>query len=119
MEIRKKIRPLRIAELIRKELSFILIKGIKDPRLSDVVITYVEVTDDLKQAKVFYWSSGSKENSLAGFESATGFLQRELRQRLKLRFIPKLRFLLDHSFHYRDKIEKILKDISKTAKDNL
>lgn len=106
----------RVADLIKAEISGILLKEIRDPRISMVTITGVKLTDDLRSAKVFYVKMG--EDTLSrdveeGLQKASGFLKRELGKRLQLRYVPALTFIYDRSFEYGDKIERLLAKVKK------
>jgi ribosome-binding factor A len=104
----------RVADRIREEISDILLRKIKDPRIGFVTITEVEVTGNLKFAKVFYSVIGTDEDrSLAveGLASALGFIKRELGSRLQLKYMPEVAFFYDSSLEQGDRIEQILKDI--------
>lgn len=106
----------RLSKLIKKEISSLLERKVNDPRLrSFVSVTEVQLSTDTRSAKVFFSSLGNetdKKEMLAGFNSASSFLQRELASRLTLRNTPKL------SFHYDDSIEqgaRMLDLIQKTS----
>ncbi|RNB92054.1 30S ribosome-binding factor RbfA [Brevibacillus fluminis] len=110
-----KTRTNRVGEEIKKELSLLLQRGMKDPRIGFVTVTGVEVTSDLQQAKVYISVFGSAEqrsDSLAGLQKAKGFLRTEIGRRIKLRHVPDLVFKLDESIDYGNKIETILREIS-------
>jgi ribosome-binding factor A len=91
----------RVNGLLREEISDLLRRHLKDPRLTGfITITAVDTSVDLHYAKVYVSVLGSAEErqeALRGFSSATGYLRRELRERLSLRRIPELQFLLDTS----------------------
>ena len=104
----------KIGELIQEELSALLLRRIKDPRIGFITLTRVRVTDDLKIARVFYSVIGSeqeKKNSQEGLDSATGFIRRELGRRLRLRYTPELIFTFDDSLEYGDHIEQLIREI--------
>jgi ribosome-binding factor A len=104
----------RVADQIRIEISDILLKQVRDPRIGSLTITGVKVTDDLRLAKVYFVEMAQatiRAETLAGLEKATGFLKRELGKRLQLRFIPDLIFRADTSFAYGDRIERLLAEI--------
>ena len=104
----------RVAALIRIELGELILQKLKDPRIGFVTITRVDVTLDLKLAKVYYSVMGQeKEKADAGraLEHARGFLQHEIAEALKLRFTPKLSFYLDESLEESLRIQKILQDL--------
>jgi len=91
----------RISEEVKREISNIIQNEIKDPRLPSMVsITAVNVTKDLKFAKVFVSvlaSEEEKKNALAALKSAAGFIRRELSRSVQLRNTPELHFVLDDS----------------------
>jgi ribosome-binding factor A len=103
-----------VADLIRTEVSEILRRQIRDPRIGSVTITDVRVTDDLRLARIFFVELG-KDNvageTWEGLESASGFLKRELGHRLHLRYVPEIVFKHDPSFAYGSRIEGLLKEI--------
>lgn len=110
-----KTRMSRVGEEIKKELSVLLQRGLKDPRVGFVTVTDVEVSSDLQLAKVFVSVFGSEEQrkaSLAGLQKAKGYLRTEIGKRVKLRHIPDFTFKLDESIDYGSKIESILREIS-------
>ena len=95
----------RTRKLIQREISGLLEREVNDPRLSQLIsVTEVTLSPDLKYAKIFFSTLGdqmdNKEEILAGFNKASGFLRRELASHLKLRYTPQL------SFHYDDSIER-------------
>jgi ribosome-binding factor A len=95
----------RTSKLIQREISGLLEREVNDPRLSKLIsITDVTLSPDLKYAKIFVSTLGSevdnKEEMLAGFNKASGFLRKEIASHLKLRYTPQL------SFHYDDSIER-------------
>ena len=105
----------RVNELLRLEISQVLARQIKDPRLSGVItITEVRTTPDLRNALVLLSVMGdqeTKKSALAGIESAAKFLRRELRGRLTLRYVPFLRFVLDDSLEHADRLMTIMNHI--------
>jgi ribosome-binding factor A len=104
----------RVADLIRCEISDILLKQIRDPRIRAVTITGVKITDDLRLAKIYFVELAQDTihaETLTGLEKATGFLKRDLGKRLKLRCVPDLIFRADASFAYGSRIERLLAEI--------
>jgi ribosome-binding factor A len=103
-----------VSGLIQRELSDLIVRKIKDPRLGLVTVTRVNVTDDLRLARI-YFSVGEgherRQNALAGFKSAMGYLRHTLSHRLGLRYMPELRFIYDGSFDRADTINRIIKTI--------
>ena len=94
-------RTQRINELLRKEISWILTKDIRDPRLSMLVtITEAEISTDLRQANIYVSILGTdleKQATVQTLRTASGFIQRELKPRLALKYVPYLFFKLDKS----------------------
>ncbi len=104
----------RLNSLMRDEVSDIIRSKIKDPRIGFVTVTYVDVTDDLKLAKVYISVLGNeieKEKSVEGLKSASGFIRRELKKRLRIRYTPALTFCYDGSIEYGDRMNRILKKL--------
>ncbi len=104
----------RVSDLIREVVCEVLLRELKDPRLESVTITDVEVTGDLKMAKVFFSAMGNRaleEASLHGFQSAAGYIKRRLGRELRLKYIPDLSFQLDHSFEYGKKIDQLIRAV--------
>lgn len=104
----------RVSGLIQAALSDILIKSIKDPRLAAVSITRVKMTADLKQARIYFVTSGSsasREEVNSGFRKAHGFIKYALAQEIELRYMPELQFLYDDSIDYGLHIETLLKQL--------
>ncbi|MBE9154574.1 30S ribosome-binding factor RbfA [Cyanobium sp. LEGE 06143] len=90
----------RVASLIRRELSELLVAGIKDERVSQgmVSVTHVEVAGDLQHCKIFvsvYGSDAERDEAIAGLRSAAPYVKGELGRRLKMRRTPEVVFLLD------------------------
>jgi ribosome-binding factor A len=111
----------RVADLIKAELSDILLRRIRDPRIELVTITEVKLSDDLRTAKIYFVQMGKDRLDAelqAGLEKAKGFLKRELGRRLNLRYIPDVVFYYDRSFEYGSRIERILSEIHDKDKAN-
>lgn len=105
------LRTDRIADLIRNELASLILRDIRDPRVSLATISRVEVSRDFSHANVRVSVIGSDEEraeALRGFESARGFLRRELAQRLSLRITPELHFFLDRGAEHSQRISELL-----------
>lgn len=104
----------KVGDLIRKEISEILLGDLKDPRIGFVTITKVAVSDDLRAARVYYSVFGDedqKEESYQGLESAKGYVKRELGRRVRLKYIPEIHFLFDDSLEYGEHIEELLRGV--------
>jgi ribosome-binding factor A len=110
-------RVARVAELIKREVSQMLLSGIKDDRVGAgmVSVTDVNVSGDLQHAKIFvsiYGSDEAKAETMAGLKSATGFVRSELGQRIRLRRTPEVLFLEDHSLERGDRVLNLLSRIN-------
>ncbi|MBI2955506.1 MAG: 30S ribosome-binding factor RbfA [Chloroflexi bacterium] len=107
----------RVNDLIRAEISELITKEIKDPRLRGMIsVTEVDTTPDLRHAKVYVSILGSEEERATGIKTlkhAAGFFRKELGERLTMRRTPELSFLLDTSIEHGDRIMRLLRDIQK------
>ena len=104
-------RPLRVGELLRREVTTLLRNEIKDPRVSELIIYDVVVTKDLGLARVYFSPMDSNldiQEILHGLESASSFIRKQLGKNLKLRKIPELRFILDETEANSQKIEELI-----------
>lgn len=103
----------RISEEIKKEMGSIIQNEIKDPRMPNMVsITSLNVTKDLKYAKVFisvFGNEEDKKNALNALKSAAGFIRREIGHRIQIRNTPELHFELDNSIEHGFHIESLLR----------
>ena len=106
----------RIADRIRQELSEVLIREISDPRLKQIYVTDVKVDRELAYADVYVSAVEGVTRSvevLAGLESASGFIKRNLAARVELRAFPRLRFHWDMTPENADHIERVLAELRK------
>ncbi|QPJ66387.1 MAG: 30S ribosome-binding factor RbfA [Candidatus Nitrohelix vancouverensis] len=104
-------RSQRVQELLLEEISRLIQNGLKDPRIGFVTITSVELTDNLKFARVYVSIMGDKksaESALEGLQSARGFIRKALGKNLYLRYIPNIDFRIDETAEKVDKINRIL-----------
>lgn len=96
-----KFRDKKLAKFIHHEISFLLTKGLKDPRLSNwTTITEVEVSKDLRNATVYFsvWGTDKeKKNTLVALTSAKGFIKNHLSNHLRIKFMPEIDFILDET----------------------
>ncbi len=107
-------RPGRLGGQVQEEISEIIQRKIKDPRLGFVTITRVRLTADLRHASVYVSVMGGEEDvesSLECLESASSFIRSELAKRLRVRHIPDLKFLFDDSAVKGARIEEILRHL--------
>lgn len=104
----------KIQEFIKQEVSKIILTDLKDPRIGFVTVTRVEVTGDLRQAKVLISLLGSDEQkaeTLQALKKSLGFIRTEVGRRLKIRHSPELMFQLDESLDHSVHIQKLLDKI--------
>ncbi len=111
----------RVAELIRREVSQMLLNGIKDDRVGSgmVSVTDVDVSGDLQHAKIYvsiYGSDEAREETMAGLKSATGYVRSELGSRVRLRRTPEVIFLEDRSIERGNKVLSLLNQIQDRQK---
>lgn len=107
----------RVAEQIQRELADLLQSEVKDPRLSMVTVTEVEVTNDLAHAKVYYTAAERTAELDQGLRKATGFLRSQLAQRLVMRTVPQLSFIYDASIVRGAQLAKLIDEA--VAQDKL
>lgn len=111
----------RVGEQMKKELSEIIGRKLKDPRIGFVTVTDVQVTGDLQQAKVYIsvlGDSEQKKNTLKGLETAKGFIRTEIGQRIRLRKTPEIIFEFDESIDYGNRIESLIHQLHTDEKPN-
>lgn len=109
-------RSKRVAERAREEIS-LLLRTLSDPRLHGVVVTRVEVTDDLSFARVYFRqyegaSEGDRKIILRGLDAASGRIRRDVARALGLRVAPTFRFLYDEGIDAQHRIEELLREIA-------
>lgn len=110
----------RVEEAIKKEVSLIIHDQLKDPRVGFVTITRVELSQDLRNAKIFYSVLGKEEDyakTRIALNSALGFIRSLVARRINMRFATELMFQEDRSTEYSIKIEEVLNKIKEL--DNL
>ena len=106
----------RVGGQVQRAISELLHKSIRDPRLKAATISEVQMSPDLKLAKIYYTLNGSasvRKNAQSGFNSASGFIKKALARELGLRYMPDLKFFYDESFDYGAKIDSLLKSLNK------
>jgi ribosome-binding factor A len=110
-------RVLKVAEAIREVVSMAILTELRDPRISDVTVTHVEVSADLRSAKVHVSVMGGEAKqklSLHGLENAAGFLQQKVARRIETRYTPRLSFQLDHGIKHSIEISRLLSELLPT-----
>ncbi|MBU4377214.1 MAG: 30S ribosome-binding factor RbfA [Candidatus Omnitrophica bacterium] len=109
-------RPQRVANAIRREIGTMIQEELKDPRIAFTTITRVEITPDLRYAKVYYTVLGNEKETRStevAFNNAKGFIKNAIGDRLKLRLTPEIVFKIDKSQEYTNKIEKLFDRLHK------
>lgn len=109
-------RSQRVSDLVREEVADIIMYKLKDPRIGFVTVTGVDMTADLKLAKVFVSILKEEERdvTIEILNAARPFIRSSLSKRLRMKFIPEIEFRLDTSIEYGFKIEKLLKEMKET-----
>ncbi len=102
----------RVGDQIRMEIADILMTKVKDPRIGFITVTAVDVSDDLRNAKVFVSVLGSDiGRTFEGLKAARSFIRSELGRRLNLRFVPELNFREDHTEEEAAKLSRLMDEI--------
>jgi ribosome-binding factor A len=111
----------KLGELIAAELSDLFRTRVKDPRVGFASITHVEVSGDLRHAKIFVSVMGTQEEreaTMKGLHNATGFLRHELASRLVIRYMPELIFKLDKSIEEGARILALINQVEQEEQKN-
>jgi ribosome-binding factor A len=115
----------RVSSVIQQEISHLLREEVNDPRLASLIsiisITKVSTSPDLRHAKIFISTFGNKVNKseiLQGFTAASGFLRRQLANRLKLKHMPELSFHLDDSIERGDEVLRLIEQVASSDTEN-
>jgi ribosome-binding factor A len=110
----------RVGGQVQRILAELIQKGVNDPRLAQATISGVTLSRDLRIARVYFSMHGNAEKQavLEGFESAKGFIKRELARELGLRYMPDLKFFYDGSFDYGAHINRVLKSLKTDDEKN-
>ena len=107
-------RVLKAAQAIREVVSMAIIKDLKDPRIKDVTVTMVEVTPDLRQAKVNVTVRGDANKQklcIRGLQNSAGFLQQKIGRRIDTRYTPRLEFVIDKGLENSLAVTRILEEV--------
>ena len=108
-------RPQRVAEEVQHEIGRLIVRGLKDPRITGfVTITGVKLSPDLREGIVYYSVFGSElaqKSTQEGLDAAASYLQREVGRQLRLRVVPRLRFVIDESIVRGDRIEQLIREV--------
>jgi ribosome-binding factor A len=109
-----------VGEFLREELTDIIRREVKDPRVGFMSVTEVDVSEDLRTAKVYVSVLGSddeREATLAALRSAAGFIRHHLKPRLRTRQIPGLEFRGDRSMEHAQEIARTLRDLREAERN--
>ncbi|MEC9466838.1 MAG: 30S ribosome-binding factor RbfA [Myxococcota bacterium] len=109
-------RPQRVGQLIHKEVSRLLVQGLKDPRVGFATVTEVRVSGDLRHAKVFvsiYEEGERRQETLDGLQAAAGFFKREISHNVRIRWVPELHFALDEGLERAQRMEELIGAIAR------
>ncbi len=114
-------RAIKVGDQILKEIAFLLLAKVKDPRAQEATVTGIRLSDDLKKARVYYSVLGSKgqvEQVQTGLDSARGFIKKEIGLRMKLRYVPDITFVYDPTLESGSHMEKLFDKIRKEGVEN-
>ena len=105
----------KVEHLIKEEISLIFLRKLQDPAFGLLTITNVKLSSDLRIAKVYIsvFEKEKREFVLEKISSVTGYIRSELASKIRIRFIPELRFYIDDTLDYVEKIENLIKKIHK------
>lgn len=107
-------RSKRLQELLLQEISLLLQKGLKDPRIGFATITRIDLTDNLRHARVFVSVMGTEEqieDTMEGIRNSKGYIRKSLGKNLHLKYVPELEFKKDDSPEQLDKIARLINEI--------
>ncbi|MCS7163763.1 MAG: 30S ribosome-binding factor RbfA [Thermodesulfovibrio sp.] len=112
-------RSQRLRVLLREEVADIILHKIKDPRLGFITVTDVELSDDLRVAKVFVsvLKAEEKQITLQILNDAKGYVRSEIAKRLRIKIIPTFEFLFDDSIDRGFRIDQLLREIKRTSEE--
>jgi ribosome-binding factor A len=114
-------RSVRVAARIQEELAQLLIHGIKDPRVTSLTVMRVDVTDDLRSARILVRlyegdTAERREQVMEGLVRATGMIRKEITKRVGLRFAPEMRFTYDQGQDHASRVEQLLAEVEHERK---
>ncbi len=115
-------RTARMSGLIQREISNLLLRQVKDPRIRFVTITRVKLSADLRYANVFMCThendDAARQKVLKGLESAKSFIRRSLSQNLKLRYTPELVFKFDEALEEGERVLKLIDEVQRVSPED-
>jgi len=107
-------RSVRVGDQILREVALILMERVKDPRVEGVTVTGINLSKDLRYAKIYYSVMGETsqvERARIGLDSAKGFIKREIGMRLTLRYVPEITFVYDSTLVTGSEIERLFEKL--------
>jgi ribosome-binding factor A len=114
-------RAVRVGEQIQKEISYLLLETVKDPRVKGVTVTGIKLSNDLKRARVFFSVIGEQDQikkAQAGLDSAKGFIKREIGLRMSLKYTPEIIFVYDPSLESGSYMERLFEKLKNNESEN-
>ena len=115
-------RVLKAAEAVREVVGMAILADLKDPRIQGVTVTRVEMTPDMRQARVYVSIMGDETRqrlTLHGLQSAAGYLQSKVAQRIDTRYTPRIEFLVDEGVKKSLEIARILREVLPSAEEEI
>ena len=105
----------KVENLIKQEISVIFLRKLQDPAFGFLTVTNVKVSPDLKNAKIYIsvFEKEKRESVLEKVTSISGYIRSELASRIRIKFVPELKFFIDDTLDYVEKIEGLIKKIHK------
>ncbi len=110
----------RVAEAIRREASLLIEHQLRDPRIGFITITRTTIAEDLRNAVIYYSVLGeekTKKLAQKGFISASPFMKKQIARSLKLRYVPDIKFKIDDTLDYAERIEDMLRKVKEEKKE--
>jgi ribosome-binding factor A len=107
-------RAVRVGDTILKEVALLLLRKVRDPRVEGVTVTGVRMSDDLRQARIYYSVLGEKSRVnrvQAGLDSAKGYIKREIGTRMALRYVPEIKFIYDPTLDLGSRMDMLFERI--------
>lgn len=105
----------QVGDLLRDEISFIIQRGLKDPRVGFASITRVDVSADIRYATAYvsvFGTDDEQSESLVALNNAAGYIRHELAPKLTMRSVPVIRFMLDRSMEHAENVQRLLSEIN-------
>jgi ribosome-binding factor A len=103
-----------VGDKILREVAVLLLERVKDPRVRDVTVTGIRLSDDLKLGRIYYSVMGPKEQikrAQAGLDSAKGFIKRQIGSRMGLRYVPEITFAYDPSMEQGNHMDRLFEEM--------